>query len=76
MTTYPSNWHAGYLLLLVSALYRAWSFRRSWSSGGQDYGYNRVERALDARRFKFWFIADVVVFASVVLMAAHWLARL
>jgi hypothetical protein len=71
MTISLSNWQlAGYVLLLVLVLQQAWSFRRSWISGVLDYGYNRVERALDAKRFKFWFIADVVIFALMALSAA------
>jgi hypothetical protein len=76
MTISRSDWQSiGYVVLLAVVLSGAWKFRRRWSSGVLDYGYNRVERALDAKRFRFWFIADVAVFAMVILGTADWIAR-
>jgi hypothetical protein len=76
MTISHSDWQSiGYVVLLAVVLSGAWKFRRRWSSGVLDYRYNRVERALDAKRFRFWFIADVAVFAMVILGTADWIAR-
>jgi hypothetical protein len=44
--------------------------------GVLDYGYNRVERVADPKRFRFWFIADGVLFTIIVLGAASWIAKL
>jgi hypothetical protein len=77
MTIFPFDWRwLAYAGLLALVLMRAWGFRRQWISGVLDYGYNRVERASDPKRFRFWFRADVVVFALVILGVANWIAQI
>jgi ABC-type transport system involved in cytochrome c biogenesis permease subunit len=72
MTISRSEWEAvGYAVLLALVLWTAWGFYRRWCSGVLDYGYNRVERALDEKRFRFWFIADVLVSAFIILGAIY-----
>jgi len=77
MITFLSEWRSlVYAALIVLALGRLWGFRRQWRLGVLDYGYNRVEREADPKRFRFWFIADGVLFAIIVLGAANWVAQL
>jgi hypothetical protein len=76
MTISHFDWQLlGYAALFLLAASRVWGFRRQWHSGVLDYGYNRVERTTDPKRFRFWLTADVIVCSLIFLGAANWIAR-
>jgi hypothetical protein len=76
MTISHFDWHfVGYLVLLAIVLVEARTARRRWASGVLEYPDHRVERAVDAKRFRYWFIADIVAFTLGILVLADWIAQ-